>query len=733
MGVGRGLVIALVFIMLFPIIPSSHSSEVTQSTPKWQVWPELVQEENTSHLIWIERDNTWNGPTDLKYSRSIDGENWSSPIRLNFVAGKVLSRYHQEHPTIAVSGDEVRVFWVSKNTSPYQIRSIYSSDAGLTWRVGDFTYDMNDDEHITDFLTAEFDSGGGLHLVWQDVQGLTVERPLRLVSSADGGLTWAAPVTIDPFNTGHVENPEDGYSCECCRHTIVPSSDGGIDIIYRHVDRYATNETWYSYAGFFHWNPTNPATSPTQVGEVWITESRICPETQPQLVATETGLAALWNSAGNMYVAFDDGSGFTAEILLGPGGSPSMDYAEGILQFSWHDSNNIVHAAILHRNGSIEEVFAGSGTSERFPSISEGMLAYQKYVAQNWEIQAVDLRDLFSPPSPPGENNNSGNETGNNTGNETGGGENQTEPPPLAYDHFCDDVGVNCIYVENNLFQPSDLTIEPGEQVVFVWMVDSENHNIAQVDDPYDDIWNGGIRSGDPVSGPYNWSIPATALLADATIHYVCEPHVPMMRGRIVVGDGKPFSTAVVGLPAPDFTLMDADGSVFTLSQHSGEVVVLDLMATWCPNCEQIAEETLIPMQNDIDSGALQGVTILSVGTDIGESNEMLGGMALAKGYDWAHAIDTDDGKIGEKYSSIVPTVVVIDADGTVTFFKTGYLTTEVLRDHVDSLVESAEPEPRVATDEGEGWLPGFTVISTLAMFVAAVLLYRQRGDSSIG
>jgi len=703
----RGFVVCLALALLMLLAPVSQSTPITEGTPRLQVWPEIVTDDNVTHLIWIERENAWNGETDLKYSRSTDGENWSSPVRLNYVQGQVLTRYHQEHPTIAVSGDEVRVFWVSKNTAPYKIRSIYSSDAGQTWRIGDFTYDMADEEHVTDFLTAEFDESGGLHLVWQDVRGLNVQRPLKMVSSADGGATWAAPVTLDPFNTGHVEDPESGYSCECCRHAIVPSADGGIDIIFRQVDRFPSNESWYMYAGFTHWDGVNAPSEATQIGDIWVTMNRICPETGPQLVATDDGLAALWNNAGQMYLAYDNGTGFGDAVSLGPGGNPSLDSNDGVLQVAWHDSSNIIHAAIIHPNGTLEEVFTGSDESGRYASLSGGMLAYQKYESQNWEMWVENLGGS--------QNQGGGN---NSSGSGNGSGE-------LPYDHFCDDIGVNCVYVENNQFQPADLTIQPGESVTFVWMEGSTNHNVARVAGPYDDSWNGGFRSGEPISGPYNRSMPASDLAYDATIHYVCEPHAPSMRGRIVVGNGEPYTTAVVGSTAPDFTLQDTSGSTFSLSDFRGEVVVLDLMATWCPNCEQIAQQTLIPMQDEIESGELDGLTILTVGTDRGESNEMLGGMAAAKGYEWLHAIDTEDGKVGEKFGSTVPTVVVIDADGVVTFLRVGYVSTEDLRGQVDSLLglDSKEPEP----EEGKGWLGGFGVILALSAFAGSALISRRR------
>ena len=707
-----GRIICLALALLILLAPVSQSTSVTDATPKWQVWPEIVTEDNTTHLIWIERENAWDGETDLKYSRTTDGENWSSPVRLNYVQSMVLARYGQEHPTIAVSGDEVRVFWVSKNTVPYQIRSIYSSDAGQTWRVGDFTYDMEGEGHVADFLTAEFDDSGGLHLVWQDVRGNTAQRPLKMVQSADGGAMWTAPVTVDPFNTGHVENPEGGYSCECCRHTIVPSADGGIDIIYRQVDRFPSNETWYMYAAFIHWDGVNPPTEPTQLGDIWVTVNRICPETGPQLVVTDDGLAALWNNAGQMYLAYDNGTGFGDAISLGPGGNPSLDSNDGQLHVAWHDSSNIIHAAIIHPNGTLEEVFTGSGESERYASLSGGMLAYQKFDSQNWEMWVENLGDSMNQEPPP---------SGEGNGSEE-----------LAYDHFCDDVGVNCIYVENNQFQPADLTVQLGENVTFVWMEGVTNHNIAKVAGPYDDIWNGGFRSGEPISGPYNWSIPSSDLSNNTAMHYVCESHIPTMRGRIVVGSGEPYSTAEVGSIAPDFTLKDTEENTFSLSDYRGEVIVLDLMATWCPNCEQIAQQTLIPMQDDIQSGELDGLTIISVGTDRAESNEMLDGMAAQKGYEWLHAIDTEDGMVGEKFGSTVPTIVVIDTDGTVTFHNVGYTTSEELWGEVYLLLgkepelEPPEPEPE---PEEKGLLPGFGLLLTLTAILGSALKPRRNSE----
>lgn len=54
-----------------------------------------------------------------------------------------------------------------------------------------------------------------------------------------------------------------------------------------------------------------------------------------------------------------------------------------------------------------------------------------------------------------------------------------------------------------------------------------------------------------------------------------------------ISGCGEVPDKAVVGLTAPDFSLVDKSGKTWTLSGLKGKVVFVNFWATWCPPCRE--------------------------------------------------------------------------------------------------------------------------------------------------
>jgi len=182
-------------------------------------------------------------------------------------------------------------------------------------------------------------------------------------------------------------------------------------------------------------------------------------------------------------------------------------------------------------------------------------------------------------------------------------------------------------------------------------------------------------------------------------------------------------AVATVGETAPGFTLVDTTGEIFSLEDYRGQVVVLEMMATWCGVCAMTAADTLTPLQAQIDNGTLTGVAIISVGADRLETNAMLTELAAEKGYGWRHAIDTDGATIAENYEAMpVPRVAVIAPDGEVAFLHRGYISLPDLQAQVVATqgeAQSGEPQGNEPLDEG-GSIPALPLAGAVGVLAVA-------------
>lgn len=160
---------------------------------------------------------------------------------------------------------------------------------------------------------------------------------------------------------------------------------------------------------------------------------------------------------------------------------------------------------------------------------------------------------------------------------------------------------------------------------------------------------------------------------------------------------------------APDFTIDTVWGDTFTLSEHRGEVVVIDLMAVDCPTC-RITENAMLQVNQTRPNATLVSVDIW---VNL-ETEERLRKHMIELGADWPAGMDTDG--LLSKYDAFeISKVVVVDPEGTITWSKVGGVQGDELEAAID---EAAAGEGRAQRNLQLGLL-GFAAVAGLASFFA--------------
>jgi len=147
------------------------------------------------------------------------------------------------------------------------------------------------------------------------------------------------------------------------------------------------------------------------------------------------------------------------------------------------------------------------------------------------------------------------------------------------------------------------------------------------------------------------WALGAAAAIAAVLIL------VPLFGSHA----GRPAGPAgMAGQAAPVFALHDDRGQPVSLANYRGQVVVMNLWASWCPPCR--AE---MPDLQRL-SNAYRGRGLAIVGVNEGESPERARAFADALHIAFPIWID-DQQQYGRVYTALgMPTTIVIGRDGTV-------------------------------------------------------------------
>ncbi|MFX0016676.1 MAG: redoxin family protein [Promethearchaeota archaeon] len=177
------------------------------------------------------------------------------------------------------------------------------------------------------------------------------------------------------------------------------------------------------------------------------------------------------------------------------------------------------------------------------------------------------------------------------------------------------------------------------------------------------------------------------------------------------------------GSSAPNFILTDIiSGEQFSLSELEGNVVILDLFATWCSSCVQ----ALPKIREIYQAYSNDELTIISIDIEQDEDEQQVRDFINEHNMEWFVAFDNNSIVNNNYGSGFIPTLYVIDRNQKVAYSEIGF-DYEAVIDVLDQL--SLEPTKQLPNNSPNfGMVPLIWVggIGFLAIFVVGLILYSR-------
>lgn len=130
---------------------------------------------------------------------------------------------------------------------------------------------------------------------------------------------------------------------------------------------------------------------------------------------------------------------------------------------------------------------------------------------------------------------------------------------------------------------------------------------------------------------------------------------------------GQASSVVLVGQPAPDFALRSFSGETLRLSEHLGEVVIVNFWATWCGPCRQE-----MPLLDEI-YGKYRSVGLVLISVNLDHHMEPAVEMAQTLKVSYPVLFDAQKSVSKSYQVSSMPVTVLIDRAGVVRYVSEGY------------------------------------------------------------
>ena len=124
---------------------------------------------------------------------------------------------------------------------------------------------------------------------------------------------------------------------------------------------------------------------------------------------------------------------------------------------------------------------------------------------------------------------------------------------------------------------------------------------------------------------------------------------------------GSAPSSVAVGEVAPDFTLVNMDGEMVSLSDYLGQVVVINFWATWCPPCR----EEKPTMESLYEKFKEEGLVFLAVNVEA-DGHQVVSQYLLRQSYSFPILLDAKAEVQGLYGVFRYPESYIVDRNGVV-------------------------------------------------------------------
>ena len=156
---------------------------------------------------------------------------------------------------------------------------------------------------------------------------------------------------------------------------------------------------------------------------------------------------------------------------------------------------------------------------------------------------------------------------------------------------------------------------------------------------------------------------------------------------EVAAGDVARMPSPHAGFPAPDFALEDLSGETVSLADYRGQVVIVNLWASWCGPCR--AE--MPALQSVYESLSAEGLVVLAVNSTAQDTEEAARAFVTEHALTFPVLLDRAD-SVSQAYRlRSLPSTFIVDRQGVIdSVLIGGPLAEAVLRSKVADLLAEA-------------------------------------------